>query len=187
LSICSHLAVIEFNLNHELAKDTKKRAILRRYSRNIFLKGPVPFDPLSPSILLSPSTLNTCDAIDAVDDPPAARMKGIGMSKPKKISDIEEFIALPDSEKERILRGIESETPQKRRSRSRPLNAEERRRWRRFKAKIGRPKIGKGAKTISLTVEKDLLAQADAYAKRHGVSRAKLVAQALQVVIGSAV
>ena len=109
------------------------------------------------------------------------------MSKPKKISDIEEFIALPDSEKERILRGIESETPQKRRSRSRPLNAEERRRWRRFKAKIGRPKIGKGAKTISLTVEKDLLAQADAYAKRHGVSRAKLVAQALQVVIGSAV
>jgi hypothetical protein len=31
-----------------------------------------------------------------------------------------------------------------------------------------------------------LLKKADAYAKRHGISRAKLVAQGLQAVIGSA-
>jgi hypothetical protein len=113
------------------------------------------------------------------------RMKGMAMRKPKK-SDIEKFIALPDSEKERIVRQIEAETPRDRLSRSRPLNAAERRQWKRFKGKMGRPKVGKGAKTISLTAEKDLLDQADAYAKEHGISRAKLVAQGLQTVIGSA-
>jgi hypothetical protein len=107
------------------------------------------------------------------------------MSKQKK-SDIEEFIALPDAEKERIVKRIEAQTPQQRLVRSRPLNARERKQWRRFKAKMGRPKIGKGAKTISLTVEKDLLDQADAYAKQHGITRAKLVAQGLAAIIGSA-
>jgi hypothetical protein len=107
------------------------------------------------------------------------------MSKQKK-SDIEEFIALSDSEKERIVKRIQAQTPQQRLARSRPLNARERQQWKRFKAKMGRPKIGKGAKTISLTVEKDLLDQADAYAKQHGITRAKLVAQGLAAIIGSA-
>jgi hypothetical protein len=107
------------------------------------------------------------------------------MRKPRK-SDIDEFIALPDSQKERIARQIEARTPQQRLARSRPLNARERRQWRRFKSKIGRPKVGKGARTISLTVERDLLKQADAYARQHGLSRAKLVAQGLQAIIGSA-
>ena len=106
--------------------------------------------------------------------------------KKRKKSDIDEFLALPDSEKERIARQFDSETPQQSLARSRPLNAKERRQWRRFKAKMGRPKIGKGAKTISLTVEKELLKQADAYAKRHGISRATLVAQGLQAVLGTA-
>jgi hypothetical protein len=107
------------------------------------------------------------------------------MNKNNK-SAINEFIALPDSEKERIYQEIESETPEETLARSRPLNARERRQWRRFKAKMGRPKIGKGAKTISLTVEMDLLKKADAYAKRHGISRAKLVAQGLKAVMGTA-
>jgi hypothetical protein len=105
--------------------------------------------------------------------------------KPKK-SVIDEFVALPDSEKERIYQEIEAESPLERLARSRPLNARERQQWRRFRANIGRPKVGKGAKTISLTVEKDLLDRADAYAKKIGISRAKLVAQGLQAVIGSA-
>ena len=62
----------------------------------------------------------------------------------------------------------------------------ERRQWRRFKSKMGRPKVGKGVKTISLTVEKGLLKKADAYAKLHRISRAKLVAKGLETVIGSA-
>ena len=101
-------------------------------------------------------------------------------------SDIDEFIALPDSDRERIVKEIEAESPRQRLARSRPLNARERQQWRRFKAKMGRPKLGKGAKTISLTVEKGLLEQADAYAKQRGVSRANLVAQSLRAVMGSA-
>ena len=106
--------------------------------------------------------------------------------KKTKRSDIEEFIALPDTQKERIFAQIESETPQQSLARSRPLNARDRAQWRRFKKKMGRPRVGKGAKTISLTVEKDLLKRADAYAKRRGISRASLVAEGLKAIIGSA-
>ena len=72
------------------------------------------------------------------------------MTKRKKMSDIEEFIVLPDSEKERIFQELEAETPEETLARSRPLNARERRQWRKFKAKakMGRPKIGKGAKIV---------------------------------------
>jgi hypothetical protein len=108
------------------------------------------------------------------------------MKKTTKISDVDAFIALPDSEKDRIVAEIERESPAERRARSRPLNARERAQWQRFKQKMGRPKIGAGTRTISLTVERNLLKRADAYAKRHGLSRAKLVAQGLAAVIGSA-
>ncbi len=106
--------------------------------------------------------------------------------KTHKTSDIEKFIALPDSEKKRIYNEIDGERPEQRLARSRPLNARERRQWQKFKAKVGRPKVGKGAKTISLTVEAGLLKQADDYAKRHGISRAKLVAKGLQSILNSA-
>jgi hypothetical protein len=104
----------------------------------------------------------------------------------KKKSDVDEFIALPDSEKERIFNQIDAESVEESLARSRPLNARERQQWRRFKSKLGRPKVGKGAKTISLTVERDLLKEADAYAKRHRISRAKLVAQGLRAILESA-
>jgi len=104
----------------------------------------------------------------------------------KKMSDVEAFIALPDEEKERIYRELDTESADDRVARSRPLNPRERRQWRRFKAKMGRPKVGKGAKTISLTVENGLLKEADAYAKRHKISRAQLVAQGLRSILGSA-
>ena len=106
------------------------------------------------------------------------------MGKQRK-SVIERFIALPDSQKERVFANIEAESPSKRLARSRTLSRREQKQWRRFK-KMGRPRVGKGAKTISLTVEKGLLKQADAYAKRHGLSRAMLVAQGLRTILGSA-
>jgi len=103
-------------------------------------------------------------------------------TKPKP-SAIDKFIALPNTDKQRIVDELDAQTPSQILARSRPLNASERRQWQRFKSKIGRPRIGKGAKTISLTVERDLLAQADRYAKQHGLSRAKLFAQALQSLL----
>jgi hypothetical protein len=106
--------------------------------------------------------------------------------KKRKKSVIDEFIALPVSEKQRIVEQIDAETPEESVARSRALNARERRQWGRFKAKMVRPRVGRGAKTISLTVEKELLKRADAYAKRRGISRAKLVALGLQTVLGTA-
>jgi len=101
-------------------------------------------------------------------------------------STIERFEALPDAEKNRIVREIEAETPQQRLARSRPLNARERAQWRRFKKKAGRPKIGSGTKNISISIERDLLHKADRFAKRHGMSRSQLIAQGLMSVIGFA-
>jgi hypothetical protein len=59
------------------------------------------------------------------------------------------FEALPDAEKNRILAGIESQTPEERLAQSRPLNTAERAQWNAFRKKAtrnrsGRPKIGKG-------------------------------------------
>jgi hypothetical protein len=50
----------------------------------------------------------------------------------------------------------------------------------------GRPVVGEGAKVISLTVERSLLARADAFAKKQGISRAALVAEGLESVLRKA-
>ena len=53
--------------------------------------------------------------------------------------------------------------------------------------KRGRPRNGLGAKTISVTVEKRLLAQTDRLAKKLHVPRAVLVARGLQAVVSEEV
>lgn len=54
------------------------------------------------------------------------------------------------------------------------------------KRKRGRPRVGAGSTTISVTVEKQLLKRVDRFAKRHGLSRARLIALGLSVVLKSA-
>jgi hypothetical protein len=72
-----------------------------------------------------------------------------------------------------LARGI---TPEK----LRPLTPEERRRWE--AAKRGRPKKPPGSKSVPtlITVEPRLLRQVDAYAKKAGVSRSQLFADAVR-------
>jgi hypothetical protein len=50
----------------------------------------------------------------------------------------------------------------------------------------GRPRVGKGARRVLVTIEGQLLKATDKYAKRHGLSRAALIARGLQSVIGKA-
>jgi hypothetical protein len=110
-------------------------------------------------------------------------------NNPKKSSKdmtASDFVALSNAEKERIFQDIEKQDPSERLAQSRPLNARERARWQPFKKKMGRPRVGKGAKLISVTVEKGLLERADAYAKEHGLKRAQMIAQGLLRVIGEA-
>lgn len=68
---------------------------------------------------------------------------------------------------------------------SRPLNANERARWKRVKNGKGRPKVGQGHQRISVSIEKGLLKRATALAKRRRVSRSKLVAIALEQALAT--
>jgi hypothetical protein len=87
------------------------------------------------------------------------------------------FDALSDQQKRQVSQYLEREDAARE---FRPLTPAQRRRWERIKRKPGRPKLGKGTRVVSVTVEKDLLSRADAYAKRAGLTRARFVGIALE-------
>jgi hypothetical protein len=60
------------------------------------------------------------------------------------------------------------------------MNAAERKQENRFRMKLGRPRQGKGAKAVSVTIEQGLLSRTDAFAKRLGLSRAQFIARSLE-------
>ena len=68
-----------------------------------------------------------------------------------------------------------------------PPTAEQRAQDRRARRKRGRPPVGLGSKTISVTVEKRLLADADRLAKKLHLPRAALIARGLQAVVSEEV
>ena len=97
----------------------------------------------------------------------------------KKMSAIDAFIALPDEEKERQCKEYDKEFFF---MRGRPLTPAQRALWERAKRR-GRPTVGQGAKVISLSVERQLLKEADARAKALSISRAELVARGLRAIL----
>ena len=101
----------------------------------------------------------------------------------KKLSPIEEFLALSPEDKEREYRSVDREFS---RAETQPLTSRQRKAWNKFRERRrsrGRPKVGEGAKVVSLTIEGGLLKRTDALAKREGVSRAQLVARGLEMVL----
>ena len=80
---------------------------------------------------------------------------------------------------DRLARGITA-------GKLKPLNAAQKRRWE--AAKRGRPRKPAGTKAIPtlIMVEPRLLKQADARAKKLGVSRSQLFAEAVRRLVGSA-
>lgn len=105
------------------------------------------------------------------------------MAKRKKELDGRTFDALSEAAKAKIVAEIEAEDPADRLARSKPLTREQRADWARRRKKMGRPKIGQGHRIVSVSLEAGLLKEADAYAKRHGLKRAQLVAQGLRTVM----
>jgi hypothetical protein len=99
----------------------------------------------------------------------------------------EDFIALPDAEKERIFNEIEAMTSEEIWARSRPLNKRERAEWREIQAAMrrrpGRPKLGKGVKKVSISIERSLMDEVDAYAKSHKMKRSELFASGVARLI----
>jgi hypothetical protein len=66
-----------------------------------------------------------------------------------------------------------------------PLSPRAKTRWKRARQKPGRPREGQGAKQISVTVERSLLARSDALAKNMGVTRAGMIARGLKAVLAA--
>lgn len=95
----------------------------------------------------------------------------------------ESFDSLSPAEKERIYQEFEHLTPERIDREFRPLGAKERAGHMRPR-KPGRPKVGKGVKVISLSVERGLLKQADVYAKRNGLKRTELFSIGLRLAMG---
>jgi hypothetical protein len=100
----------------------------------------------------------------------------------------EKFDAMTDAQRAKVFAEFEAETPEQRQARSAPMNAGERAWWKRVqkKLKAGRPRFGKnGTQIVSVTVEKGLLKQADAYAKAKGMKRSELFAVSLAEKLGA--
>ncbi len=50
----------------------------------------------------------------------------------------------------------------------------------------GRPRIGLGAQRLNISMERGLLSRLDAYARRHGMSRAAVLARSVQTLLDTA-
>jgi len=70
-------------------------------------------------------------------------------------------------------------------TKSRPLTPEERVWWERVRRQPGRPRRGRGAKVISVSVEQNLLGKSDALAHNLGISRALLIERGLKAVLAA--
>jgi hypothetical protein len=64
-----------------------------------------------------------------------------------------------------------------------PMGVAARRRWEGARRKPGRPRRGRGAKVISVSVERELLSRSDRLARDLGVSRASLIERGLTTVL----
>jgi hypothetical protein len=102
----------------------------------------------------------------------------------KKVMTASDFIALSDAEKTKYVEEeIESKTAEQLLAESRPLNKRERAQWKQLQKKMGRPKVGKGAKIITMSIEIDLLERATRFAKANGMNRSALIARGLESVM----
>ena len=101
----------------------------------------------------------------------------------KKPSAVEEFLALSDDEKDRVVAEFDKPFIGDTFGPPPPGALAQ---LRRAKRKRGRPKVGKGAVQVSVALERALLKRADAFAKRNGLNRSQLVARGLEAVISSA-
>jgi hypothetical protein len=66
-----------------------------------------------------------------------------------------------------------------------PLTPAARTRWEKARRKPGRPRRGKGAKVISVSVEGELLSRSDNLAKDLGLTRAALIERGLKAVLAA--
>ena len=96
----------------------------------------------------------------------------------------DQFEQMTDTQKAAFAKQYDREIPL---SETRPLTATERRLFKRILNRgRGRPRIGKGAARINITIEKDLLGRVNAFARKTKISRARMIAQGLELMLKKA-
>lgn len=102
-------------------------------------------------------------------------------------SPVQRFLALSDKQRDEEVAQFDREVSL---SETRSMTAAERKRWRSIqqamKAKArgrGRPVVGRGAERLTITIERDLRKQADAYARQHKMRRSEMIAAGLRLVM----
>jgi hypothetical protein len=102
-------------------------------------------------------------------------------NSPKKKTPIERFLALSDAEKNAEVAPFDrGEVPL---SRSRALTTAERKQWNRIRRGLGRPRIGRGAAIVPVSIERGLLEEVDAFAQANHLKRSQMVAEGLKLVM----
>lgn len=69
---------------------------------------------------------------------------------------------------------------------ARELTVEEKDQWQRVQRKRGRPKVGKGFKRISISLERGLLDRVTAYARKQRVPRSQFLAEVVEAALAKA-
>ena len=67
-----------------------------------------------------------------------------------------------------------------------PLRGEKLRRYQQAKARRGRPRVGKGSKAVTVTLERGLLDRVDRVARHRRTTRSQLIATALVAELAGA-
>ena len=70
--------------------------------------------------------------------------------------------------------------------RTRPMTAAERAEENTARHAGGRPRIGRGSARINITIERGLLAEADALGRREKIGRSELIARSLRLLVRKA-
>jgi hypothetical protein len=92
------------------------------------------------------------------------------------------FDQLTPAQKQAIYEECERVRPED----GKPLNARDRRLHRQAGLRVGRPRVGQGAKRINISMEKGLLKTADAVARQRGMTRAGLIAESVKAYLAGA-
>jgi hypothetical protein len=106
------------------------------------------------------------------------------IKKPKKSrSGYEKFSSISQAEKEAVYQ--ECDDPDVA-MRSRPLDSRMKKLWKRAKSKGGRPRIGRGATRVLISIERGLLEDVDDFARRRRVTRSQLFSEGVKTVLSKA-
>jgi hypothetical protein len=93
------------------------------------------------------------------------------MTKRKRLSPYKKFASLSAAEKEDVYHRLDDPDIA---LKAKPLSPAMKKLWKRAKGKAGRPRVGRGAARVLLSIERGLLDQADAFAIRRKMTRSEL-------------